>query len=93
MAAGGSSFVANRTHALQKLEEVTVRGKHESRIFRDDGLVRLHGSCEFVERYRLGALVVSSGVDFGGFRVCQLYQLFRYAYLSLNREKQFLIFY
>src|SRR5258706_109753 len=55
---GSFLFVANRTHALQKLEKVTVRGKDKSCIFRDDGLVGLHSPGEFIERHRLRALVV-----------------------------------
>src|SRR4029077_3554859 len=61
--------VAIRTHALQKFEEVTARGKDEGRVLGDDGLVGLHGPCEFIERHRLRTLVVSRRVDFGSLRV------------------------
>ena len=61
--------VAIRRHTLQKFEEVTARGKDKGRVFGDDGLVGLHGPCEFIERHRFRALVVSPRVDFGGFRV------------------------
>src|SRR6266851_9672373 len=66
----GRNDVAIRSHTLQKFEEVATRGKDKGRVFGDDGLVRLHGPCEFIERHRFRALVVSLRVDFGGFRVC-----------------------
>ncbi len=62
----GRNEVAIRTHTLQKFEEVTARGKDKGRVFGDDGLVGLHRPCEFIERHRLGTLVVSPRVDFGG---------------------------
>src|SRR5258706_322097 len=65
----GWNDVGIRSHTLQKLEEVAARGKDKGRVFSDDGLVGLHGPCEFIERHRFGALVVSLRVDFGGFRV------------------------
>ena len=65
----GRNDVAIRTHTLQKFEKVAARGKDKGRVFGDDGLVGLHGPCEFVERHRFGALVVSLRVDFGRFGV------------------------
>src|SRR4029077_128926 len=62
----GRNDVAIRTHTLQKFEKVAARGKDKGRVLGDDGLVGLHGPCEFIERHRLGALVVSPRVDFGG---------------------------
>src|SRR5438105_11898854 len=61
--------VAIRSHTLQKFEEITAGGNDKGRIFRDDGLVGLHGPCEFIERHGFRALVVSLRVDFGGFGV------------------------
>src|ERR1700736_1763858 len=65
----GWNNVGIRGHAFQKFEEVTARGKHDGCVFRNDGLVGLHGPGEFIERRRLRALVISARVDFGGFRV------------------------
>jgi len=59
-----------RSHTFQEFEEVTVGGKDKGRIFSDYGLVGLHGPCEFIECYRFRALIVSSRIDFSGFRVC-----------------------
>src|ERR1700730_1862255 len=65
----GWSDIGIRSHTLQKFEKVAARGKDKGRVFSDDGLVGLHGPCEFIERHRFGALVISLRVDFGGFRV------------------------
>src|SRR6516162_2988208 len=65
----GRNDVTIRSHTLQKLEEITVRGKDKGCVFGDDGLVGLHGPCEFIERHRFRALVVSPRIDFGSFRV------------------------
>src|SRR6266568_2766000 len=65
----GRNDVAIRTHTLQKFEKVAARGKDKCRVFGDDGLVGLHGPCEFIEYHRFRALVVSLRVDFGGFGV------------------------
>src|SRR5258708_39335118 len=65
----GRNDVGIRSHTFQKFEQVAAGGKDKGRIFSDDGLVGLHGPCEFIERYRLSALVVSLRVDLGGRRI------------------------
>src|ERR1051326_6941157 len=42
-----------------------------------DGLVGLHGPCEFIERHGFSALVVSLRVDFGGLDVRYAADLWR----------------
>jgi hypothetical protein len=57
-------------HAFQKLEKVTVGGQHQGGVIGNNGLVRLHGPGELVKLHGFSALIVSPGIDLGGFRIC-----------------------
>src|SRR6185369_8872769 len=63
------STVVIRSDTLQKLEQVTARGKDKSGVCTDDGFIGLQGPCEIIELHRRWALVVSLRIDLGRFRV------------------------
>ncbi len=59
--------LSGRSHTLEKLEQVTVRGKNGCRILADDELVELHGPREFIERRGFRTFIVRARVCFGRF--------------------------